>query len=96
MTASQLILTLVLLALASQLASIAVMLMRSRFLTAKVGHPRPAVSIVRPVCGIENHIEETLASPFAIRYPAFEIVFCAASSRDPVLPLVRRLMAEHP
>ena len=96
MTASQLILTLVLLALASQLASIAVMLMRSRFLTAKVRHPRPAVSIVRPVCGIENHIEETLASAFAIRYPAFEIVFCAASSGDPVIPLVRRLMAEHP
>jgi len=56
----------------------------------------PAVSLVRPVCGIENHIEETLASAFALDYPRYEIVFCVALAQDPVVPTVRRLMAAHP
>jgi ceramide glucosyltransferase len=56
----------------------------------------PAVSLVRPVCGIENHIEETLASAFRLDYPCYEIVFCVAFAHDPVVPTVRRLMAAHP
>jgi ceramide glucosyltransferase len=56
----------------------------------------PAVSLVRPVCGIENHVEETLASGFTLDYPRYEIVFCVASAQDPVVPTVRRLMAAHP
>src|ERR1700736_4448138 len=56
----------------------------------------PAVSLVRPVCGIENYVEETLASGFALDYPRYEIVFCVASAQDPVVPTVRRLMAAHP
>src|ERR1700704_4118725 len=55
----------------------------------------PAVSLVRPVCGIENYVEETLASGFALDYPRYEIVFCVASAQDPVVPTVRRLMAAH-
>src|SRR6202035_2008675 len=56
----------------------------------------PAVSLVRPVCGIENHIEETLASGFRLDYPRYEIVFCVALANDPVVPTVTRLMAAHP
>jgi ceramide glucosyltransferase len=56
----------------------------------------PAVSLVRPVCGIENYVEETLASAFALDYPRYEIVFCVASAQDPVVPTVKRLMAAHP
>jgi ceramide glucosyltransferase len=56
----------------------------------------PAVSLVRPVCGIENCVEETLASGFALDYPNYEIVFCVAAAQDPVVPIVRRLMAAHP
>jgi ceramide glucosyltransferase len=56
----------------------------------------PAVSLVRPVCGIENYVEETLASGFTLDYPLYEIVFCVASAQDPVVPTVRRLMAAHP
>ena len=54
------------------------------------------MSLVRPVCGIENHVEETLASGFTLDYPRYEIVFCVASAQDPVVPTVRRLMAAHP
>src|SRR5260370_15889922 len=56
----------------------------------------PAVSLVRPVCGMENYVEETLTSAFELDYPRYEIVFCVASAQDPVVPTVRRLMAAHP
>ncbi|HEY6258167.1 MAG TPA: ceramide glucosyltransferase [Xanthobacteraceae bacterium] len=56
----------------------------------------PAVSLVRPVCGIENYVEETLASAFALDYPHYEIVFCVAAAQDPIVPTVRRLIAAHP
>lgn len=56
----------------------------------------PPISLVRPVCGIENYGEETLRSAFLLDYPAYEIVFCVARATDPVVPLVRKLMAEHP
>lgn len=56
----------------------------------------PPVSIVRPVCGLENFIEETLRSSFALDYPTYELLICVASGRDPVVPLVRRLIADYP
>lgn len=55
----------------------------------------PAVSLVRPVCGIDNHADETLASTFALDYPHCEILFCVASATDPVVPLLETLMARH-
>jgi ceramide glucosyltransferase len=58
---------------------------------------RPAaVSILRPVCGLEYRIEATLASSFAIDHPRYEVIFCVAAADDPVVPLVRRLIREHP
>lgn len=56
----------------------------------------PGVSIVRPVCGLENHIEETLLAGYGLSYPHYETLFCVASGGDPVVPLVRRLIAQHP
>ncbi len=38
----------------------------------------PAVSILRPVCGLDAHDELTLSSGFALDYPDFELIFCAA------------------
>jgi ceramide glucosyltransferase len=54
------------------------------------------VSIVRPVCGVENFSAATLGSAFHLDYANYEILFCAAHAGDPVLPLVRRLIAAHP
>ena len=56
----------------------------------------PGVSIVRPVCGIESHDEETLRSAFHLDYPNYEIVFCVALANDPAVALVRALIADHP
>jgi len=57
---------------------------------------RPAVSIVRPVCGLDNFLEETLRTSFELDYPAYELIFCVASGRDPAVAVVRRLIAAHP
>ena len=44
----------------------------------------------------EKHIEDTLRSAFELDYPRYEIIFCAAATNDSALPLVRRLIADHP
>jgi len=54
------------------------------------------VSIVRPVCGVDNFARETLGSTFGLDYPDYEIIFCVAHDDDPVVPLVRDLIASHP
>jgi ceramide glucosyltransferase len=55
----------------------------------------PAVSLVRPLCGLDNYAADTLASTFALDYPRYEILFCVAVAHDPVVPLVETLMARH-
>jgi ceramide glucosyltransferase len=56
----------------------------------------PSASIVRPLCGIDNFADDTLRSTFELDYPCYEILFCVASARDPVIPLVRSLMTGNP
>src|SRR3974390_358165 len=63
---------------------------------AAAAEPSEGTSILRPVCGIENFIEETLQSTFTLNHPRYEILFCVADADDSVIPLVRRLIAEHP
>jgi ceramide glucosyltransferase len=55
----------------------------------------PAVSLVRPLCGIDNHAADTLSSTFALDYPRCEILFCVASAKDPVVAVIEAMMAEH-
>lgn len=56
----------------------------------------PAVTILRPVCGLDNYIDETLRSSFQLDYPHYEVLFCVSDRADPVVPLVRRLIREYP
>jgi ceramide glucosyltransferase len=55
----------------------------------------PGVSLVRPLCGVDNFAADTLRSTFQLAYPRYEILFCVASATDPVIPLVEALIAEH-
>jgi ceramide glucosyltransferase len=57
---------------------------------------RPAVTIIRPVCGLDAYEEATLRSTFELDYPQLEILLCCASANDLVVPLAQRLIAEHP
>jgi ceramide glucosyltransferase len=56
----------------------------------------PAVTIIRPVCGLDAYEELTLRSTFELVYPRYEVLVCCASADDPVVPLVEHLMAAHP
>jgi ceramide glucosyltransferase len=56
----------------------------------------PPVTIIRPVCGVDAYEDLTLRSTFKLDYPRYEILLCCASAEDPVVPLVQRLLAEHP
>ena len=51
---------------------------------------------MRPLCGIDNYAAETLSSTFDLDYPHYEILFCVASTKDPVVPFVKTLMVDHP
>ena len=55
-----------------------------------------AVTILRPVCGLDPYEELTLRSGFELDYPNYELIFCCARADDPVVPLIRRLMAAYP
>jgi ceramide glucosyltransferase len=57
---------------------------------------RPPVSIVVPARGIEPFAAETLASAFALDWPDYELIFCVAHPRDPVIAGIRRAMAANP
>lgn len=59
-------------------------------------HDAEPVSLVIPVCGLDNFAEQTLGSAFRLDYPRYEILFCAARADDPVTPLVRHLIEAHP
>ena len=86
------------LALAAQLGSIAIAIIRCRIPARELPPPddAPPITIIRPVCGLDNFVERTLRSTFTLDYPQYEILFCAASARDPVVSLVQDLIAAHP
>jgi ceramide glucosyltransferase len=69
---------------------------RGHRLPARAAEREPPVSVLRPVCGIDNFATETLASSFDIDYPDYEIIFCAARADDPVVAIVHRLILAHP
>jgi ceramide glucosyltransferase len=58
--------------------------------------PVEPVTIIRPVCGLEPCIGQTLASGFVLDYPRYEQIFCVARHDDPVVPVIETLMAAHP
>jgi ceramide glucosyltransferase len=82
---------------AIHLASITIVMRRFRRSSGRnelCGHDLP-VSLVRPLCGIDNYADDTLRSTFGLDYPDYEILFCVAAANDPVAPLVEKLMTEY-
>jgi len=79
------------------IASIVVVMLRFRRGRQTSSQPNlPPVSLVRPLCGIDNYAADTLRSTFDLDYPHYEILFCVASASDPVVPLAEALIAAHP
>jgi ceramide glucosyltransferase len=56
----------------------------------------PPISLLKPLAGAEEELEENLRSFFEQDYPKFEILFAVRSAADPAIPVVERLQARYP
>src|SRR6266853_3258810 len=59
-----------------------------------VADPEP-ISVLKPLAGLDDGLEENLSGFFKQDYPNFELLFAVRQETDPCVPLVRRLCAEH-
>jgi ceramide glucosyltransferase len=57
---------------------------------------RPMVSILKPVCGLDDELEENLVSFTRLRGLRYEVIVSAEEWSDPALAVVRRVMHDHP
>ena len=56
----------------------------------------PAVTMLKPLKGLDPQLYENLSTFCRQDYPRFQIVFGVADRQDPAIAVVRRLQAEHP
>lgn len=61
---------------------------------ARATSPLVPVSILKPLAGVDEGLEENLRSFFRQDYPQFEILMAVSTEDDAALPLARRLAAE--
>jgi ceramide glucosyltransferase len=54
------------------------------------------ISILKPLAGADEGLEENLRSFFQQEYPAFEILFAVRTRDDLAVPVVEKLRAEYP
>ncbi len=54
------------------------------------------ITIMRPLAGVDEGLEENLRSSFLQEYPDFEILFAVQRADDPAAAVARRLIAEYP
>lgn len=60
------------------------------------GKNAAGISILKPLAGLDDGLEENLRSFLDQDYPDMEILFAVRSENDPSVPIVRRLMPEYP
>jgi ceramide glucosyltransferase len=56
----------------------------------------PPISVLRPVRGLDPYDELTLRSGFELAYERYELILCCDDADDPVVRVIRRLIAEYP
>jgi ceramide glucosyltransferase len=56
----------------------------------------PPVTIIKPVKGMDAESYENFASFCRQEYPVFQIIFALSDENDPVLPVIRRIIATFP
>jgi len=60
-----------------------------------VENPLP-LSVLKPLAGVDDGLEENLRSFFELDYPAFEILMAVRSPLDEAIPLVEQLQMSYP
>jgi len=56
----------------------------------------PPLSVLKPLHGVDEGLEENLRSFFEQKYPEFEILFAVRSADDPAIQVVERLRSRYP
>lgn len=55
----------------------------------------PPISILKPLKGLETNLEENLTSFINQNYPNYQIIFCVREQDDPVILLIKKLIAQY-
>jgi len=56
----------------------------------------PGVTIVRPLCGLDNNLYHTLEAVMKLSYPKFEVIYALQDENDEALPVVKMIMEKYP
>jgi ceramide glucosyltransferase len=56
----------------------------------------PPVSILKPLCGLDEGLESNIESFFRLEYPEYELIFSFVSDEDEAYPMARRVADRHP
>jgi ceramide glucosyltransferase len=74
-----------------------VMVATRRYLAVPPAVPEhgPGISILKPLCGHDDGLEENLRSFFVQDYPEYEIIFAVHRADDPAAAAAEKVMQEH-
>lgn len=56
----------------------------------------PGISILKPLCGIDDDLEANLESLLQLDHPQYEVLLGVKDEKDAAYPLARRFASEHP
>jgi len=63
---------------------------------APVPRTRPGISILKPLCGLDDALAENLESFAALDWPEYEVLLGVRGPGDPACALAREFLARHP
>jgi ceramide glucosyltransferase len=78
------------------LAASAAFFLRQRLAPARPPAALPPVSILKPVYGLDPQLEDAVASHLRLDYPEYELLIGFQRADDPAIPVLERLLAQHP
>jgi ceramide glucosyltransferase len=52
--------------------------------------------VIRPLCGLDNNLYNTLEAVMKLSYPKYEVIFALQDENDEALPVVNMVMEKYP
>ncbi len=56
----------------------------------------PAVTILKPICGLDKGLEENLRSACSQDYPEYQVILSVQDENDPAVPVMQKIRQEFP